>query len=119
MNPKVHLIHLVQLVKADENIDPAELELIEAYAKKYQLSIEEAINAPVPELAPPEKLKSWYHLLYTSLVDGEISPKESAILMEIGANMGLEPLALRQVIELSHENGAIPLTDEELTTILE
>lgn len=119
MNPKVHLIHLVQLVKADENIHPAELELIEAYADKHQLSIEEAILAPLPAMASLEKLKSWYHLLYTSLVDGEISPKESAILMEIGANMGLEPLALRQVIELSHENGAIPLTDEELNTILE
>jgi len=119
MNPKVHLIHLVQLVKADQNIDPAELELIQAYADKHQLSIEEAINAPAPEMATSEKLKSWYHLLYTSLVDGEISTKESAILMEIGANMDLEPLALRQVIELRHENGAIPLTDEELNTVLD
>lgn len=119
MNPKAHLIHLVQVVKADENIDPAELELIEAYADKHQLSIEEAINTSTPETGASEKLKSWYHLLYTSLLDGEISPKESAVLMEIGTNMGLEPLALRQVIELSHENRAVPLTDEALNTILE
>lgn len=119
MSPKSHLIQLVQVVKADENIDAAELKIIQDYAKKHDLSIEDALKDELPQMEKGDGLKSWYHLLYTCLADGEISPSESASLMEIGVNMGLDVSALRKVIELSHQNGAVPLTDEELNAVLD
>lgn len=119
MSPKSHLIQLVQVVKADENIDAAELKIIQDYAKKYELSIEDALKDELPQMEKGDGLKSWYHLLYTCLADGEISPSESASLMEIGVNMGLDVSALRKVIELSHQNGAVPLTDEALNAVLD
>ncbi len=119
MSPKSHLIQLVQVVKADENIDAAELKIIQDYAKKHDLSIEDALNDELPQMEKGDGLKSWYHLLYTCLADGEICPSESASLMEIGVNMGLDVSALRKVIELSHQNGTVPLTDEELNAVLD
>lgn len=119
MSPKSHLIQLVQVVKADENIDAAELKIIQDYAKKHDLSIEDALKDELPQMEKGDGLKSWYHLLYTCLADGEISPSESASLMEIGVNMGLDVSALRKVIELSHQSGAVPLTDEELNAVLD
>lgn len=118
MSPKTHLIHLVQVVKADENIDAAELKIIQDYANKHKLSIEDALHEASPNFEEGDGLKSWYHLLYTCLADGEISPSESASLMEIGVNLGLDVQAMRKVIELSHENGAVPLTDEQLNAVL-
>lgn len=119
MSPKSHLIQLVQVVKADENIDAAELKIIQDYAKKHDLSIEDALKDELPQMEKGDGLKSWYHLLYTCLADGEICPSESASLMEIGVNMGLDVSALRKVIELSHQNGTVPLTDEELNAVLD
>lgn len=110
---------LIALSKADNNVSFMETQFINSVAMTMGISPSElqnlkdnpiAYNPPNPEI---DRITQFYRLLLLMGVDSDHHEKEVEFCKNLGLKMGLNPIAINEVVKrlLASEKGMLPPND--------
>lgn len=110
------LSQLIQLAKADNEVDPIEYNLIVRIAALLGLQqneVDELFETATPfKPAPSEfqRIEQFHRLVLVANVDLKIDSEELLLLKKFGIALGLRPEAVNRVLSemTNHPNGMIP-----------
>ena len=110
------MAELIKLARVDQDVREAEYQFLMAIALQLQITPEEfkSLFEQYIDFTPPqgefERILQLQRLILLSNVDLENNEKEIAFIKEVGMNMGLNPMAINEVLQRMHdyENKIIP-----------
>ncbi len=114
---KLSLItELIKLARVDQEVREIEYQFLMAIALQLQITPEEfkSLFDEYIDFTPPQgefdRILQLQRLILLSNVDLQNSEKEIAFIKEVGVNMGLNPMAINEVLQRMHdyENKIIP-----------
>ncbi|MGV3631062.1 MAG: TerB family tellurite resistance protein [Bacteroidota bacterium] len=110
------MTELIKLARADQEVREAEHQFLMAIALQLQITPEDfkALFEQYIDFTPPQnefdRILQLQRLILLSNVDLQNNEKEIAFIKEVGINMGLNPMAVDEVLNRMHdyENKIIP-----------
>ena len=110
------MTELIKLARVDQDVREAEYQFLMAIALQLQITPEEfkALFDQYIDFTPPvnefDRILQLQRLILLSNIDLQNSDKELALIREMGVNMGLNPMAINEVLQRMHdyENKIIP-----------
>jgi hypothetical protein len=105
---KEHYLHLVQVSKADGNINPSELALLHREGRKFGLTDpeidrfieQEAKNHYDPPYSLAEKFEHLYNVAEMILADQKVTEGEKKLLKRFAIEAGFSDIAIPKLIDL-------------------
>jgi hypothetical protein len=106
-----HYIHLIQVSRADGNINPDELDLLHKEGRKFgltdpeidELIKSEALNHYLPPYSLDEKFEHLYNIGQMILADSVITDSERKMLRKFAIEAGFEDKAIDKLIKILFE----------------
>lgn len=96
---KGHYNNLVMLTRVDGKVHDSEFELLARMAQRLSLTdeqVKEIIRNPeeypmIPPFSKEERFERFIQFIEMTFVDGEIDPKEEALISKYGVKLGIDP----------------------------
>lgn len=117
---------VLQVHLADNQINIEELQYMKDVASVLQLTTEDineiSANPKDYILDPPppeqERMRILYWLLFAMRIDGDINPKEEAILYRVGMQLGFSEMMLTEFVDELKKHLTTRLPDDALVKII-
>jgi hypothetical protein len=105
---KDHYIHLIQVSRADGNINPDELDLLHKEGRKFgltdpeidELIKSESLNHYLPPYSLDEKFEHFYNIGQMILADSVITDSERKMMRKFAIEAGFEDKAIDNLIKI-------------------
>jgi hypothetical protein len=105
---KDHYIHLIQVSRADGNINPDELDLLHKEGRKFgltdpeidELIKSESLNHYLPPYSLDEKFEHFYNIGQMILADSVITDSERKAMRKFAIEAGFEDKAIDNLIKI-------------------
>ncbi|MCB0760894.1 MAG: hypothetical protein KDC12_05175 [Flavobacteriales bacterium] len=124
---KTQIAHLIQLAKADGELDHKEVLLIYGIAHKNGISkfemdeivsqSEHSYQYTIPD-SEEDKIKYFYQLLIMATVDFEVNLDEVILLKNIGDRFGLDSEKVQRAIDYIIDNHKTDIDDAAVASLL-
>ena len=111
---------LAELSRADGEVQPVEMDFLEAVGRQHGLAPEDvhhATEAPDEGVLPvtePERMTALYYLLFLSRADHDVHEAEEAVLHRYGLRLGIRPALVRDFVALAREHPGQPIPPAQM-----